>query len=97
MRDYRARTTRKESAQSARAADVLLADIESLLGILADNEGRYEIDANAVAFSDESLATSYGALRRRITAATAGNPSSAVASALVAVIGKTAPPAVRVD
>ena len=97
VRDYRARTTRKESAQSARAADVLLADIESLLGILADNEGGYEIDGDAIAFSDESLATSYSALRRRITAATAGNPSSAVASALVSVIGKTAPPAVRAN
>jgi len=94
VRDYRAKTTRKESAQNARAADGLLADIESLLGILADNEGGYELEGNTVRFTDESLANTYGALRRRITAASGASPNSAVASALVSVIGNTAPPAV---
>ena len=94
VRDYRAKTTRKESAQNARAADGLLADIESILGILADNEGGYELEGNTVRFADESLATTYGALRRRITAASGGSPNSAVAAALVSVIGNTAPPAV---
>jgi hypothetical protein len=94
VRDYRAKTTRKESAQNARAADGLLADIESILGILADNEGGYELEGNTVRFTDESLANTYGALRRRITAASGGSPNSAVASALVSVIGNTAPPAV---
>ena len=94
VRDYRAKTARKESAQNARAADGLLADMESILGILADNEGGYELEGNTIRFADESLASTYGALRRRITAASGGSPNSAVASALVSVIGNTAPPAV---
>jgi hypothetical protein len=95
VRDYRAKSTRKESAQAARAGDALLADIESLLGVLADNEGGYEISGNEVTFSDESLADTYGMLRSRITAAVrAGDSASAVTGALVGVIGKTAPPAV---
>ena len=94
VRDYRAKTARKESVQNARAADGLLADIESILGILADNEGGYELEGNTIRFSDESLASTYGALRRRITAASGASPNSAVAAALVSVIGNTAPPAV---
>ena len=94
VRDYRAKTARKESAQNARAADGLLADMESILGILADNEGGYELEGNTIRFADESLANTYGALRRRITAASGASPNSAVASALVSVIGNTAPPAV---
>lgn len=95
VRDYRAKSTRKESVQGARAADGLLADIESILGILADNEGAYELAGNTVSFTDESLANTYGALRRRITAvANSAAPGSAVGAALVSVIGNTAPPAV---
>jgi len=97
VRDYRARAGRTETPQSARVADVLLADVESLLGILADNEGAYEIDAGTVTFSDASLAGTYGALRRKITAATRTSHASPVAAALVSVIGATAPPAVAAD
>ena len=97
VRDYRARAGSTETSQSARAADALLADVESLLGILADNEGGYEIDGGTVTFSDASLAGTYGALRRRITTATRAGHASPVAAALVSVIGATAPPAVSAD
>ncbi len=97
VRDYRAKSTRTETRESARAADALLADIESLLGILADNEGGYEIGGGTVTFSDERLATTYGNLRRRITSAAGSNEASAVASALVSVMGGTAPPALAAN
>jgi hypothetical protein len=62
--------------------------------VLHGNEGGYGLEGNTVRSTDESLANTYGALRRRITAASGASPNSAVASALVSVIGNTAPPAV---
>ena len=94
VRTYRAKATRKESPEGARTADALLADVEALLGVLADHEGSYEISNGTVAFREESLSTTYAALRRRIAARTsAGDAGSVVAATLIQVIGTTPPPA----
>jgi hypothetical protein len=89
VRTYRAKATIDESDSGARMADALLADVDAALGILAGQEGGYEIEGGTITFRDSARAREYGALRNRIggriaTAATSGSP---VAVSLARALG----------
>lgn len=93
VRGYRAKASRKESAEGRRAADALLADIEGLLGVLADNEGAYELSPAGISFSDPAVGEQYRIVRRRLAGRlSSGDSGSAVAASLLRLIGATRPP-----
>lgn len=86
--------TRGESQAQARAADQLLADISSLLGVLEEQAGAYTLASGKITFRDAGATLRYGTLRRRVVDRLASaDTSSAVVSSLRKVIGSTQPPA----
>ncbi len=89
VRTYRAKATIDESDSGARMADALLADLDAALGILAAQEGGYEISSGKITFRDSARAREYGALRNRIGGriATAANSGSPVAVSLARALG----------
>jgi hypothetical protein len=89
VRNYRAGASVEETAAGARTADGLLADVDAVLGVLAAQEGGYEISGGSIAFRDSASAREYGALRQRIAsriAASAG-AGAPVAQSLVRALG----------
>ena len=78
-----------ESDSGARMADALLADLDAALGILAGQEGGYEISGGTITFRDSGSAREYGALRNRLGGriATAANSGSPVAVSLARALG----------
>lgn len=92
IRGYRAKETGAESASGARAADALLADIELLLGVLAEREGGYDVGAAEISFRDAETAKEYGTVRRRIAGRiAAGDSGSKVTESLIRVFGGAPP------
>lgn len=82
-----------ESDAAARAADQLLTDIGSLLGVLDEQSGSYDISNGKVTFRDAGATLRYGTLRRRVAdRLTAGDSGSAVTSTLLKLIGSARPP-----
>jgi hypothetical protein len=85
--------TRGESSAAARSADQLLSDISSMLGVLEEQAGAYDLSGGKVTFRDAGATLRYGALRRRVAdRLAAGDSASAVASSITKVIGPTKPP-----
>jgi hypothetical protein len=89
VRAYRAKATIDETDSGARMADALLADLDAALGILAAQEGGYEISGGAITFRDSARAREYGALRTRVSGriTTAANSGSPVAATLARALG----------
>ena len=85
--------TRGESQAEARAADQLLADISSLLGVLEEQAGAYTLAGGKITFRDAGATLRYGTLRRRVADRLgSADSSSAVVSSLRNAIGATRPP-----
>jgi hypothetical protein len=85
--------TRGESQAEARAADQLLTDISSLLGVLEEQAGAYTLAGGKISFRDAGATLRYGTLRRRVADRLASaDSSSAVVSSLRKVIGVARPP-----
>ena len=85
--------TRGESSAAARSADQLLSDISSMLGVLEEQAGAYDMSGGKVTFRDAGATLRYGALRRRVAdRLAAGDSASAVTSTITKVIGSTKPP-----
>jgi hypothetical protein len=89
VRSYRARATIDETDSGARMADALLADLDAALGILAAQEGGYEISGGTITFRDSARGREYNALRTRVGGriATAANSGSPVAVSLARALG----------
>lgn len=89
VRTFRAKATIDETDAGARMADALLADLDAALGVLAGQEGGYEITDGTIVFRDSASAREYAALRTRIGGriATAANSGSPVAAALARSLG----------
>jgi hypothetical protein len=82
-----------ESEAAAHSADQLLTDIASLLGVLDEQSGAYDISNGKVTFRDAGATLRYGTLRRRVAdRLTSGDSGSAVTSTLLKVIGAARPP-----
>jgi hypothetical protein len=98
VRAWYSRTSRKDPATLELLSGSLLASIDSLLGVLADQAGAYKIRGTAIAFEEPSAGQSYGRLRRRIkeqidAAVTAGGATSAgPAGLLLQAIGTSSLP-----
>ncbi|HET7603455.1 MAG TPA: hypothetical protein VFK36_10600 [Gemmatimonadales bacterium] len=85
--------TRGESQTEARAADQLLADISSLLGVLEEQAGAYTLASGKITFRDAGATLRYGTLRRRVADRLASADSgSAVVNSLRKTIGSARPP-----
>ncbi len=91
VRTYRAKATIDETDSGARMADALLADLDAALGILAAQEGGYEISGGTISFRDSARAREYNALRTRVGGriTTAANSGSPVAVTLARALGTT--------
>ncbi len=96
VRTYRAKATIDETDSGARMADALLADLDAALGILAAQEGGYEISGGTITFRDSASSRAYASLRNRIGGriATAANSGSPVAASLARVLGASRLPQV---
>lgn len=82
-----------ESAAAAHSADQLLTDISSLLGVLDEQSGSYDLSDGKVTFRDAGATLRYGTLRRRVAERlTSGDSGSAVTGTLLKVIGSARPP-----
>jgi hypothetical protein len=85
--------TRGESQAKARAADQLLTDISSLLGVLEEQAGAYSLAGGKITFRDAGATLRYGTLRRRVTDRLDSSDSiSAVVRSLRETIGAARPP-----
>jgi hypothetical protein len=98
VRTWYSRPPRREPASLELLSGSLLASIDSLLGVLADQAGAYKIRGTAIAFEDPSAGQSYGGLRRRIkeqidaAVAAGGATSPGPAGLLLRAIGTTSLP-----
>ncbi len=95
VRTFRAKATIDETDSGARMADALLADLDAALGVLAAQEGGYEIANGTITFRDSASAREYAALRTRIGGriTTASNSGSPVAATLARSLGTARLPA----
>ena len=76
--------------RSTQASDGLLSDIEGMFGVLAANEGGYEVSGGTITFRDADGAREYGAFRRRIASRIdGGDAGSASVASLLRAIGGT--------
>lgn len=91
----------REPFETAEASRALLADVDSLFGILVSQQGRYSYSGDGVHFQDPRTARTYGHLRSEIVSALADWRDSSVAAnritlpRLLQALGGTAPPPVR--
>ena len=67
MRGWDKRKILKESSESARMVDDLLAQIDNVYGLIAGEEGRYQVKGSSIVFSSPETARRYGTLRTAIT------------------------------
>ncbi len=67
FRGWDKRKILKESAESARMVDDLLAQIDNVYGLISGEEGRYEVKGSSIVFSSPETARRYGTLRTAIT------------------------------
>lgn len=91
----------REPFETAEASRALLADVDSLFGILVSQQGRYTYSNDAVRFQDPRTARTYSQLRTEILAALADWRDSSGASnrvtlpRLLQALGGTTPPPAR--
>lgn len=67
IRGWDKRKILKESAESARMVDDLLAQIDNVYGLIIGEEGRYQVKGSSIVFSSPETARRYGTLRTAIT------------------------------
>ena len=98
VRRWYARVPRAEPAALELAGSNLVADVDSVLGVLGSQAGAYKLRGTAIAFEDPSAGQAYGVLRRRIkerideTIAAGGSTSSGPAGLLLRAIGTSSLP-----
>lgn len=91
----------REPFETAEASRALLADVDSLFGILVSQQGRYTYSNDAVHFQEPRTARTYSQLRAEILAALADWRDSSGASnritlpRLLQALGGTTPPPAR--
>ncbi len=91
----------REPFETAEASRALLADVDSLFGILVSQQGRYTFSSDAVHFQEPRTARTYNQLRTEILAALADWRDSSGASnrvtlpRLLQALGGTSPPPAR--
>ena len=84
---------RGESTPGARAADQLLQDISSLLGVLEEQRGAYTISGGTISFRDAGATLRYGTLRRQVTGGLENADSASVVIRMLRqAIGSGRPP-----
>jgi hypothetical protein len=97
-REWSARLDRKEEPTLELLSGSLLANIDSVLGVLNSQAGAYKIRRTAIAFEDPAAGQAYGALRRRIkeqidaAVAAGGATASAPIGLLLRAIGTSTLP-----
>ena len=83
--------------RSTQASDGLLSDIEGMFGVLAANEGGYDVTNGTITFRDADGAREYGAFRQRIASRIeGGDAGSASVASLLRAIGGTRLPTEKV-
>jgi hypothetical protein len=98
VRQWYARTPRREAPTLQLISGSLLASIDSALGVLDAQAGAYKIRGNAIAFEDPAAGHRYGALRQRIkeqidaAISAGGATSSGPTGLLLQAIGTTSLP-----
>jgi hypothetical protein len=98
VRAWYSRTPRKEAASLELLSGSLVASVDSVLALLTDQAGAYNIRGTAIAFEDPAAGQSYGGLRRRIKSqidaaiAAGGATSAGPAGLLLQAIGTTSLP-----
>lgn len=98
LQGWDTRKSLKEAPGSARMVDDLLAQIDNIYGLIAGEEGRYEIDGSTIVFENTESARRYGTLRTAITPRVSSwaktNPAELPASLrpVIKAIGDTRPP-----
>lgn len=66
VRSWYSRPPRAEPAALELAGTNLLADIDSIFGVLGAQAGAYKLRGTAIAFEDPSAGQAYGTLRQRV-------------------------------
>jgi len=98
VRQWYSRPSRKEPPALEVLSGSLLANIDSIMGVLNAQAGAYKIRGTAIAFEDPAAGEAYGALRRKIkeqidaAVAAGGATSSGPTRLLLQAIGTTALP-----
>lgn len=98
VRQWSSRPQRAETPTLELVSNTLVADIDSLLGVLGAQAGAYKLRGTAIAFEDPSAGQAYGTLRRRIrgqieaAVASGGSTSSGPTSLLLQAIGTSSLP-----
>jgi len=93
-RQWYGRQPRKETAAVAALTGKLVADIDTVLGVLDAQAGTYTVKDGAIAFEEGAAARKYGALRQRIgatvqAALATGSGNGGPMSQLLRAIGST--------
>lgn len=97
-RRWYSRSPRAEPAALELAGSNLIADVDSLLGVLGSQAGAYKLRGSAIAFEDPSAGQTYGMLRTRVkerideAIAAGGSTSSGPAGLLLRAIGTSSLP-----
>jgi hypothetical protein len=98
VRRWSSRPQRAETPTLVLVSNALVADIDSLLGLLGAQAGAYKLRGTAIAFEDPSAGQAYGTLRRSIkgqieaAVAAGGSTSSGPTTLLLQAIGTSSLP-----
>lgn len=98
LQGWDTRKSLKEAPGSARMVDDLLAQIDNIYGLIAGEEGRYEVNGSTIVFGNAESARRYGTLRTAITPRVSSwaktDPAELPASLrpVIKAIGDTRPP-----
>lgn len=98
VRQWSSRPQRAETPTLVLVSNTLVADVDSLLGLLGTQAGAYKLRGTAIAFEDPSAGQAYGTLRRSIkgqieaAVAAGGSTSSGPTTLLLQAIGTSSLP-----
>jgi hypothetical protein len=98
VRQWSSRPQRAETPTLVLVSNALVADIDSLLGVLGAQAGAYKLRGTAIAFEDPSAGQAFGALRRSIkgqieaAVAAGGSTTSGPTTLLLQAIGTSSLP-----
>lgn len=98
LKQWSSRPPRAETPTLELISNTLVAEIDSLLGVLGGQAGAYKLRGTAIAFEDPSAGQAYGTLRRSIkgqidaAVAAGGSTSSGPTSLLLQAMGTSSLP-----
>lgn len=64
---WNTRTSQREAPETMRLTNLLLSQMDSVFSLLQDQDGKYQISGESIAFSDPESARQYGTLRAWLT------------------------------